>query len=523
MADLASARERSAAIQRKRGAYYTSSNAAIFMARWALAGGAQRVLEPSFGDGAFVQAVRAASDGRVVQVIGAELDEETFRTATGLLEQAHHGDFLAWSPGKVDAVIGNPPYVRLRHLPRDQAVRAVDVSAAELGAPMETSGSVWMPFVLHAARHLRPGGRMAMVLPFEFTYVRYARPLWRYLAETFAGLQLVRVRERLFPEILQDVVLLLADGSGGSTTTVAFEAFNTVADFIEGTPACAASIPTASVIGGERSFMRALLPAELARELDGRLRRVTTPVRAICSFNIGYVCAHKPFFHPDEATRERYQLPTSSLVPALTSSRQLKALRTGQLNADCLFLPPAESPQPGEREYIRHGESLKVHERYKCRLRDPWFVVPGVRTPDLILSVFSERPVLAINDGLLAATNSLLCGFLKRGTAEAFAAGWYSSLTLLGCESEVHSLGGGMMVLVPKEAGNIRIPTIDDVPAGHLEELSRLLARGDVQGAYHLGDEALLPRLVPSGVIDLIRRGANVLAHWRTSARGGRT
>ena len=29
---------------------------------------------------------------------------------------------------------------------------------------------------------------------------------------------------------------------------------------------------------------------------------------------------------------------------------------------------------------------------------------------------------------------------------------------LLQCELEVHSLGGGVLVVVPREAGNIRIP-----------------------------------------------------------------
>lgn len=533
--DLTTPSRRVASIQRQLGAYYTGPDAALVMADWVLERGARRVLEPSFGAGAFIDALTTAAQRRLrsVEIFGAELDAEAFQSALNseLVDprRVHLGDFLDWSAPQVDAVIGNPPYVRLRHLPQDQAARALKVAEQALGVPMETSGSVWMPFVFHAASSLRTGGRMALVLPFDFTYVRYARPLWRWLAQAFGSLRLVRVHERLFPDILQDVVILFADDRGGCTRTIAFEAFDRVTEFLAGKASRSAEVEIAAVIAGERAFMRALLPSALREELEGRLLRLTEPVRELCTFNIGYVCGDKDFFHPTTATQRRFDLPSESLRLSLTSSRQLRGvgIHTSAVQADSadfLFMP-AQAPErvsTSERKYIELGESLDVHLRYKCRVREPWYVVPGVRTPDLILSVFSERPLLVINDGKYVATNSLLCGFLKRGTPEGFLAGWYTSLTLLGCESEVHALGGGVMVLVPKEAGNIRIP-LTEAPRRHLEQLDSALSRGNVQAAFEFGDEAILKGALrlPQTTIDLIRRGVEILAHWRTSARGG--
>lgn len=527
-------RLRPVSLQRQVGAYYTCPDAALAMAGWVLEDGARRVLEPSFGAGVFVNAIRAVATergGPAPEIYGAELVDETFAAAlsAGLIDRsrAHLGDFLGWNAPEVDAVIGNPPYVRLRHLPADQGARALQVSVDELGTGMETSGSVWMPFVLHAAGRLRIGGRMALVLPFDFTYVRYARPLWRRLGETFGSLRLVRVHERLFPAILQDVVILYAGDKGGTTPIVRFDAYDRVDDFLDGAASHSADIALTDLTAGDRAFMRALLPAALTDDLGGRLRGLTQPVRESAAFNIGYVCGHKGYFHPDAATRARFDLPDTAFVRALTSTRQVKAigLRTAAAaEADRLFLPRgALHLGAGEAAYVAHGEALGVHERYKCRVREPWYVTPGVRTPDLILSVFSERPVLTINDGGYAATNSLLCGFLKAGTAEELASAWYSSLTLLGCESEVHALGGGVMVLVPKETGNIRIPKLRAPPAGHLAALAALLANGEVQAAYDLGDDAVLrgQLRLPVAMIDRIRRGVHTLAHWRTSARGG--
>ena len=43
--------------QKLRGAYYTQPDIALFLARWVLEKKPKAVLEPSCGDGAFIQAV----------------------------------------------------------------------------------------------------------------------------------------------------------------------------------------------------------------------------------------------------------------------------------------------------------------------------------------------------------------------------------------------------------------------------------------------------------------------------------
>jgi len=526
--------------QRKLGAYYTSSDAAGAMARWVLANGARTVLEPSFGDGVFLRAVAAEGDARVY---GAELNAAPFAAAVaaGLLrrDDAHGGDFLAWHPPPIDAVIGNPPYVRLRHLPAEQQARALEVAAAAIPGGMQSSGSVWMAFVLHAANALRVGGRMALVLPFELTHVRYARPLWGWLGGAFGALRVVRVRERLFPDLLQDVVVLFAADRGGTTAIVEFEALDTAEAFARAAPRDATAAPNGetvrvfieALLAGERGFMEALLPGHV-RDALAALVPLTVPVRELCSFNIGYVSADKVFFHPDAATCARFSLAASSLVPALTSSRQVQRLRTSTTASETeldrrLFMPlaaPNAELSSADAAYVAHGESLGVHQRYKCRTREPWFRVPDVRVPDVVLSVFSERPVLAINDAGYVATNSLLCGFLKglqggtaTATADALVAAWYTSLTVLGLELQVHALGGGVMVVVPGEAGKVRVARVAAIPDGHIERLAAALAAGDVAGAYALGDDAILRGVlgVSAETVAAVQEGVRVLARWR--------
>jgi adenine-specific DNA-methyltransferase len=502
------------------GAFYTPRDAAHYMASWAIRCDDEVVLEPSIGDGVFVAAVQdaAATAGwSRPSFIASEINPEAAAEVIGrglLTEgEVRLGDFLDAAVRPATVAIGNPPYVRLRALPAEQSAAALRAAVADIGGRMEPSGSVWMPFVSRAARYLRPGGRMALVLPWDFSYVRYARPLWRHLAETFGELRVVRVAERLFPDIGQDVLLLFADQKGRTTTTIAFETYSSVEALVAGRASTSSAVPIDRLVRGDRVFQEALLPSDVRAALDAT-RDLTVPTRERVTFNIGYVSGDKAFFHPGPDAG----LPEASLRPALADARSLRrgGLRTSTLPASAvsrLWLP-GEELTGQEREYVRRGERAGVHLRYKTRVRDPWYVVPYVKVPDLVLSVFTTRPLLMLNDAGRVATNSLLCGYLRAGTADTFAAGWYSSVTLLHAELEVHSLGGGVLVLVPKEAGSVRVLRPEAVNPAGLAEVDALLRSGEIERAYEVGDDVVSRRLGRE-TVQLIRSGVAILESWR--------
>lgn len=517
--------------QRQLGAFYTPSQAASFMARWALRRDDERVIEPSMGDGQFlraitIQAERAGYRGGALW--GVELDQATYRETVGggvvESERAILGDFLQVEPFPVDIAIGNPPYVRLRHLPSVESDRARLIGSLGMGAQMDPAGSIWLPFVIHATHFLSDRGRLAFVLPFDLTYVRYAKPLWRFLGRKFGSLRVVRVYERLFPELLQDVVILLADERGSTTSAVQYDCFERRSDLLDGFPSISSQLDLERVVGDERPFMEALLPRDLRALLDGRLREITRPMRDRVIWNIGYVSGDKTFFHPGADSITDFALPMSSLVPAISSGR--RATKHGLMTADLpnsatqqLYLPPADASRltDGERKYIEHGRTTGVHRRYKCRIRDPWYVTPGVRSPDIVMPVFADRPILLVNDGRFAVSNSMLAGYVRAGSAEHVAASWYTSLTLLQIELGVHSLGGGVLVMVPREAGAIR--TVEHASIGALAEIDRDLRLGAFERAYEHGDDSTLQGVhgLSSADVQMLRDGIEILRRWRRS------
>ncbi len=521
--------------QRLRGAFNTPSLAANFMATWILKSNPHTVLEPCFGEGTFLHALSDASidlQCTPPSVIGVEIDKKAFAraTASGIpqLSRAILDDFLHVEPFEVDAVIGNPPYVRLRHMESSESAVAMEAAAVQLGFEMDPSGSVWMPFVAHSVAFVRQGGQLALVLPLDATYVRYAWPLWEYLASQFGELQVIRSQERVFPEILQDVVILMASNKGASCNTVRYQAYSQVTNFLTESPEVEAEIPITDIVNGRKPFIWAHVSAELRLLLEETVASNLVHTQNLARFNIGYVAGDKSFFHPSKEAQSNFGLREKSLRQALSSSRSLRraGLYTSGMPGhaiDSLFLPTQGESEVEESDlaYIKHGELLGIDQRYKCRVRSPWYIVPYVKTPDVVLTVFSERPILAVNDARFVASNSLLCGYLNGIDARDFAARWYTSLTLLHIETEVHSLGGGVMVLVPRETGNIRIANPKDILESRLAEVNRRLSTGDVEGAYRVGDEVVLKEALglTDTDLDLVYEGIATLTRWRTSAR----
>ena len=83
----------------------------------------------------------------------------------------------------------------------------------ELGLKPNRLTNIWVPFVVAAAASLRPGGRLALVLPAELLQVSYAAQLRSFLIDRFSRIDIIACNELLFDKAEQEVVLLLADGA----------------------------------------------------------------------------------------------------------------------------------------------------------------------------------------------------------------------------------------------------------------------------------------------------------------------
>lgn len=133
-------------------------------------------------------------------------------------------DFFAWATGtdrRFTAVVGNPPSIRYQRFSGRRRRRALEFCAAH-GVRLSGLCSSWAPFVVGASRLLVPGGRLAFVVPAEIGHAVYARDVVRYLLRSFARVEVVAVREKLFPDLSEDCWLLRASGFGGRSNAIHF-------------------------------------------------------------------------------------------------------------------------------------------------------------------------------------------------------------------------------------------------------------------------------------------------------------
>jgi hypothetical protein len=423
------------------------------------------MLDPACGDGAFLSLHSPST--------GVEHDPKAAAAAAQRTKsRIHVGDFFEWASRtreRFDCAAGNPPFIRYQHFKGETRTRALAVCHT-LGVEFSALSASWAPFLAVTASLLMPGGRMAFVVPAEIGHAPYAAPLIEFLSRSFRHVQLVAIREKLFPELSQDVWLLFADGYGGKTDRISL----TVRDRFQKisrppTADCTVSLNEWRLHSHRlRPF---LLPQTLLRLYD-ELSRSPSVFRLgnRARVGIGYVTGANEFFHLRPSSAVSLGIPDAFLKPSVRNGKMLptRAVSRSDVTAwmerdePCLLLRLTRNDQL-PRSVVRYldsdaGRSARV--AYKCRSREPWYVVPDVFVPDGFLTYMSGRgPALVANQAGCVCTNSLHAVRVRNGyNFSELQKAWQHPLSRLSVEIEGHPLGGGMLKLEPGEAKQVLLP-----------------------------------------------------------------
>ena len=465
------------------GAFYTPSAITDFATEWAVTDARARVFDPGCGDAAFLVSAakrlqHLGSPNISAQVYGADLNPDALATAARELEQVGaarptliQGNFFnlgadLFSPDlhQVDALIGNPPYVRYQ-LFRDETRAAALRAAARAGVILPQLTSSWAPYVVHASTFLRPGGRMALVLPGELLHVGYAAAIRDFLLREFSELTIITFEDKVFPGALEEVVIILGVKNPGDGS-LRVRRLKTLEDLREG-PAAVLSKVQRSIKPDQRWLTALLEEGEVSAAAEvierARYRRLGEMGRV----DIGVVTGANDFFVLSREDVETHQLPPSVLLPAISKAVHVQGTRftaddwKGQ-DPSYLFVADVRSAKGKVARYIEHGEKLGLPARYKCRVREPWYQVPYIRKPDLFLTYMSHiAPRVVVNEAGAAHTNTVHGIFLSDPLLAApLAAAFLNSATLMSAEIAGRSYGGGVLKVEPGEAVRILVPRL---------------------------------------------------------------
>ncbi|WP_439366032.1 Eco57I restriction-modification methylase domain-containing protein [Bradyrhizobium sp. DASA03005] len=454
--------------QKAAGAYYTPDWVVRCLLNWAVRSDEDRMLDPSCGDGRFIAGHRNA--------VGIEQDARATQAAIERAPWAlvHEGDFFSWAAEtseRFECAAGNPPFIRYQTFKGEQRARALAL-CQKLGANFSGLASSWAPFLAATAGLLKPGGRMAFVVPAEIGHAPYAAPLLDYMVENFATVHVVAVKDKLFPELSEDCWLLYADGYSRRTSQIRLS----VVDHFEPSRRPPAPTHTIAVQEWREVWNRRLRPfllSNYARHVYQDVARDSSIPRLgdLAQVGIGYVSGANDFFHLRPSLADQWDIPEQLLHATVRNGRALPASRLTQgvvskwKRADdqilLLRLPKGGDLPRGVRKYLETDQGQEARQAYKCRVRDPWYSVPDVQVPDFFLSYMSGREAsLVRNDAGCTCTNSVHSVRLRSPGAAKYLDSWGTDFVQLSCEIEGHPLGGGMLKLEPREASQICLPRL---------------------------------------------------------------
>lgn len=454
------------------GAYYTPEPVVQSLVRWVVRKPSDRLIDPACGDGRFL--------GIHANSVGVEQDPEASavvheRSPGSLI---HEGDFFTWATDtqeRFDCAVGNPPFIRYQRFTGNVRKAARELCAKH-GARFSGLSSSWAPFLVATASLLRPGGRMAFVVPAEIGHAPYAKPVLEYMVGHFDLVKVIAIQRKVFPELSEDCWLLYCEGYGDETNAIQLSPMTYFG--LMNTP------PSLSVNVAVRKWqawnhrLRPFLLSRNVRNLYESLACADGAMRLgdVAQVGIGYVTGANDFFHLRPSEARKRSVPSRFLWPAVRSAKALKGRAVNKSTVDkwrrrdepilLLRLGRNEELPSSVRTYLDSDEGREARNRYKCRMREPWYAVPDVTVPDAFLAYMSgDNAALVANRARCVGTNSVHVVTLKNSISiTRLQRLWRGPLTQLSCEIEGHPLGGGMLKVEPGEAGRIVLLDPETLP-----------------------------------------------------------
>jgi len=385
--------------------------------------------------------------------------------------------------GLVDAVVGNPPFIRHHGFKGRQLETALE-KCLNAGVDLPRTASSWAHFVVHACSMLRPGGRLALVLPEELLIAEYSRTVWRFLRRQFERILVLSPNSSIFHSVEQRTVLLLGDNAGKGPATVNIIAFSGLKTLerirIDSLWSRARVIPITEVINKNKRASEYLIHSDVLNLYQKLAHRVgVTRLRSFGTIRIGYVTGDNNFFILSKNEIEDWSIHSDFLFPTVCKAREISGIhftlaewsaRFSKGDARALLRIPSSAWEslPAEvRIYLEFGKSQGVTNRYHCKSREPWYSVRNVQAGNLILkSLGVGPPLLAWNPDSVAVSNSLNQVFINSQAdsllPQEIAIASMTSLTYLSTKIEGHRLSGGLWKLEPREASQVAIVYPED-------------------------------------------------------------
>jgi len=503
--------------QKLRGAYYTPLQLANAMVSLVVSQNINNVLEPSCGDGVFLDSLASLNfinDIPDVTAVKIEPDEAE-KVRNNYKENANvhvlNEDFLGFYQqvyGKqtYDLILGNPPYIRYQYLTETQR----DIQSRILtshGMKSNKLINAWVAFLVACVQLLSENGKIAFVIPAEILQVVYAEDLRLFLSNQFSKITLLTFEQLVFPDIEQEILVFIGE-KGKEEKGIRIIELSDLEDFKK---LNLNSNGFQKLEHVKEKWTKYFVSAEEIKVIQSiRDDKRFTKFSDLALINVGITTGNNTYFSVDKATNKQYDL-SSVTLPLIGRSSHVHGIyftdsdwqENIQDNKRAMLISfpntPYETYPTKHKEYIKLGEKNGENKGYKCSIRDRWYIVPSVWIPDaFFLRRNNLYPKFVLNQCKAVSTDTMHRIKFNEGVkAENVLLSYYNSISFAFTEICGRSYGGGVLEILPGEVGNIMLPVVNDIDEALKKELLEridTIVRNDedIEVALDLVDQRLL-------------------------------
>ena len=502
-----------ASLAKQRGEVWTPRHVAAMLCRWAIRSSTDRVLDPGSGRGVFLfEAYRrllelgASVSNARGNLFGIEKNADSYEAMRanlsplfgGQLPNILKGDLFQTSFPPMDALIGNPPYVRRWWL-EHQDVDALRERVGERvgGVKLTRLTDLACYFIIYAGDFLKPGGRLALVVTDGWLDANYGTAFKEYLLSNFTLQTVAAFQSRIFDGALIRPVLLLAEKTARQARASATG--KTLFALLSGPDMGLLRLKRLAQHHLQKVAVRSVVkvtnelrpevawtpyftaPTEYFSLAKGG---TTVPLRELATSRIGLQTFAKPFFIMKRSEAEALHIECKFLRPILVSSRDARQpVLAESANPEYLLLycnkPAAELRGTAALSYIRGWETKTVTARGRIgdvvgaqnlpRLsragRAPWYNIRDEVErrgpwPVLVPRRIFRNYLVVWNVAEWVANENYIELMPREGILlEPFLAMLNSSYAELAFRVNAHLYGGGVYNLNPGDVG--AVPVLD--------------------------------------------------------------
>lgn len=504
--------------QKLRGAFYTPLQLSDAMVKLCMSDKVHSVLEPSCGDGVFLDSLAHMSILRTVKSVTAveiEPDEaakvskryKDFDNVTVLTEDFFEFYSREHKQRQFDLILGNPPYIRYQYLTESQRELQSNILSSH-GMKSNKLINAWVAFLVACVQMLSDHGRIAFVIPAEIMQVAYAEDLRLYLSENLTKITLLTFEQLVFPDIEQEVVVFIGE-KGGEEKGIRIIEMNDLNSFAEFDIEQNGFQKMQHVKEKWTKYFVNASEMELIQRIREDKRFAKFSEYGL--INVGITTGNNSYFSVTDETSHEYALDEVTLPLIGRSSHahgiffteeDWKRNRDEGKRARLVVFPEdtSLSDYPDlHKDYISMGETSGENTGYKCAIRDRWYVVPSVWVPDaFFLRRNNLYPKFVLNQCDAVSTDTMhRMKFYLGVEPENVLLSYYNSISFAFTEICGRSYGGGVLEILPGEMGNIMLPRLDTIDPEFrnslLQQIDEIVRKdANIEAALDLVDKEVL-------------------------------